>query len=291
MRTGLATFVWILWIAAPAQPFLDVFALSSYASADRFAKQEVSTNLPFSIGKSGDKVLFSPSVERWTASIARNDAFRTDDLLGFALPVAWLHTLAPDRWALSLLGVARYMRVEHPDHADAQVGGAVVTNRIMGPAFTWKFGVYANADAFGLFLMPLAGIDWRINAKHNLFGLLPGNFTYEHKPLQWLHWGATFKAITTSFGTRDGDFRRVDENSIGLYVDLYPLKNLVLRLEGGHTGFSQYQGGRLDPWYPAGSNERYVDLAIGDGPYVKAMLAFRVRLDGQSTTPGSEAGR
>lgn len=291
MQRALAVVFLMAEGTVGAQPFLDVLSTSSYVSMGRFTKHELATNLPVRLGASGDRLLLSPGVERWAAEVARADLQRTDDLLGFAAPVAWLHSLVADRWSMGLVGVTRYMRSEHPDRGDWQLGGAVVVNRIMRPDLTWKFGTYANADAFGLFMMPLLGIDWRIDAKHNLFGVLPGNFTYEHKPVRWLHWGVAFKAITTSFGTRDGDFRRVDENSIGIYLDLYPVRSAVLRLEAGHTAFSQYQGGRLDPWYPVGSDEKYVDHDMGDGLYVKAMLAFRVRLDAEKSTPGSAAGR
>ncbi|MBK8341541.1 MAG: hypothetical protein IPK99_16900 [Flavobacteriales bacterium] len=279
MRSFAVLLLALAWNGALAQPYLDVVNTAGYISPDRFERYDVNTALPVTIGKRGARLVFSPGVERWNALVDSAAQQRTDILTGYALPITLLAPLVPDRWTLSITGIGRYMVIEDPARGDVQLGGAVLLNRVLRPELTLKFGAYANADAFGLFALPLLGLDWRINAKHNLFGVLPGNLIYEHKASRLFHWGAAYKAITTSFGTRDGDFRRVDENTVGLFADLYPWKRLVLRLEGGHTVISQYQGGRLDPYYPADSEDRYVDHGIGDGFYARVMLAFRVRLD------------
>ena len=289
-RFTLLCFV-LVFVGASAQPYLDILNVTGYLSPDRFERLEVNALLPVSIGQHGARLVFSPGVERWNATVQHEPEDRTDVLSSYMLPITWLGTLVPDRWGFSVTGIGKYQSIEDPQRGDVQIGGAVLVNRLLRPELTLKFGAYANADAFGFFGLPLAGIDWRIDAKHNLFGILPGILTYEHKLTRGFHWGAAYRAITTSFGTRDGDFERVDENTVGLFADLYPTKNIVLRLEGGHTVISEYQGGRLDAFYPVGSTDKYVDHGIGDGFYVKVFLAFRVRLDEEKTTPGDDAGR
>ena len=94
---------------------------------------------------------------------------------------------------------------------------------------TWRLGLYVNNDLFGLFVMPLAGIDWKINARNNLFGILPGNLTYEHKINEHFYYGANFRAITNSYAKSNG-YWLIDENQLGLHLDTYLTKNLVLNV-------------------------------------------------------------
>ena len=77
--------------------------------------------------------------------------------------------------------------------------------------------------------MPLAGIDWKINARNNLFGILPGNLTYEHKINEHFYYGANFRAITNSYAKSNG-YWLIDENQLGLHLDTYLTKNLVLNV-------------------------------------------------------------
>ena len=282
----------LLALPGRTQPYLDVVNVAWVGSPDRLERVDVNANVPLKLDSAGSLLVFSPSFERWEVEVHASDSVSRSDLLsGYILPITFITTLTPDKWKLSVTGIGRYMAIEDPQRGDWQLGGAFLFQRVKSTMLTWKFGAYANADAFGLFALPLLGIDWRIDAKHNLFGVMPGIFTYEHKVSRHFHWGIAYRAITTSFGTRDGDFRRVDENPIGVFADLYPVPRIALRLEGGHTVISEYQGGRLDPLYPLHGEGKYVDHHIGDGFYFKVMLAFRVRLDEETTTPGLPAGR
>jgi hypothetical protein len=281
--------LFMLFVVEPcgAQPFLDVVNVSYLVSPDRLARVEANFNLPLELDSAGTLLVLSAGYEHWSmeapADIDRifdpSITVARETLNGFAVPVSFITQVVPDRWKLSITSITRYMILEETDRADWQLGGAFTFQRVKSASLTWKFGAYANADAFGLFALPLLGIDWRINAKSNLFGMLPGNFTYERKSTHWLRWGGYYRAITTSFGTRDGDFRRVDENTVGLFADLYFMKHMALRIETGHTALSQYQGGSLDPLYPPYGDGKYVDRGIGNGPYVRVLLAWRVRLD------------
>ena len=164
---------------------------------------------------------------------------------------------------------------------DIQYGGALLIGRVFNPSFTLRAGSYMNYDAFGWFFMPLLGVDWRINAKTNLYGVLPGSLTFERKSTRWLHWGASFRAYTTSFGVRDGNYRRINENPAGLYADFYITKKIVLRTEAGWCFLRNIQGGPGDELYANEATQRkgYADHAIADAPYARVLIAYRLRLD------------
>ena len=284
IRWFLPSFSCLLALFAEAQPYLDVASSTFAYSPDRLQRWEIGFSVPLPIGKANDKVILSPFWEEWKATIPQHDEpslpERSDRLTGWAIPVTWLHELKNDRWKVLITGIMRHNHIGPLARGDFQYGGALIATYGRKPKLTWKAGCYANGDAFGLFWLPLLGLDWRIDDKHNVWGLLPGTMHYEHKAFKRFHWGIAFKAFTNSYGLRNGDFRRVDENQIGVFGDLYLFQqNIVLRLEAGHTAFSQYQGGELDDRYAAQGTGQYVDHLLGDGPYVKALLAFRVRLD------------
>jgi hypothetical protein len=62
--------------------------------------------------------------------------------------------------------------------ANISYGGAAAARK---PDQKFRFGVYANAEFFGLFVIPLLGCDWRIDSRNYLFGILPGRLTFEHE--------------------------------------------------------------------------------------------------------------
>ncbi len=61
------------------------------------------------------------------------------------------------------------------------VAPLLVSHKNAGENSLISSGLYINGDLFGLFVMPLTGVDWQINSKTNLFGVLPGNMTLEHE--------------------------------------------------------------------------------------------------------------
>ena len=284
---SIRVMFWCAWwggTTVSGQPYLDILNAGHVSSPERLARWEVGVNVPMNLDPLGTLFVISPSFEQWEIA-PREDPMHnsvtngSEVLTGYLLPLTYVRTLGSRGWKMAITAIGRYMAVEAPHRADYQMGGAIVASRVMRPTLTWKFGAYANADAFGFFMLPLLGVDWRISDRHNLFGMLPGNLTYEHKTTSWLHLGVVYKAITTSFGTRAGDFRRVEENTVGLFADLYAVGKLVVRFEGGHTALSRYRGGMLDPWYPPIGDGKYVDHNIGDGTYARLGIAYRVRLD------------
>jgi hypothetical protein len=62
-----------------------------------------------------------------------------------------------------------------------QAGGAVLLTYKKHPDLKYKFGLFYNREFFGNFFVPLAGIDWKINNRLQLFGVLPGNLVLERK--------------------------------------------------------------------------------------------------------------
>jgi hypothetical protein len=261
---------------AIAQPYLDIVNLkysnSPNAGLINQNKNDVhiryygiGTNLPVQLNNKKDAVIFSPFFDAWSSKINNNSR---QNYYSVALPVSLFKTIPYTRWGILLTGIVRLNDSSNIRKTNMQVGGAFILSKKRNEKLTWKLGIYINNELFGVFVMPLLGIDWRINEKNNLFGVLPGNLTYEHKITEHFYYGANFRAITNSYANTNG-YWRIDENQLGLYLDTYFNKNLVLNIEGGHSVLRKIRTGI-----------KYFskhDADVNDNFYVKLSFAYRVR--------------
>jgi hypothetical protein len=136
-----------------------------------------------------------------------------------------------------------------------------------------KAGLYVNKEFFGLFVMPLFGIDWQMGSRDCLFGVLPGSLTYQHERSRHVKYGITFRAQTNSYHRQLRSFTRVDENQLGAYVDFYVAKKLVINVEGGTSIIRKVRTGKN-----IYSDDKYTPYAVNDNLYFKMAFAYRLPL-------------
>jgi Domain of unknown function (DUF6268) len=272
----LSLFFLLLSDKTEAQPYLDIVNLkytnSPNAGLINQNKNDVKiqyfragTNLPILFKNKKDAVIFSPFFEKWWVQINKNN---WHCYYSMSLPVSLSKTIPNSRWGILLTGILRMNDNSINTKTKMQFGGAFILSNIRNKKLTWKLGVYINNELFGVFVMPLAGIDWKINERNSLFGVLPGNLTYEHKINEHFYCGANFNAITNSYANTS-DYWRIDENQLGLYLDTYLKKKLVLNIEAGHSVFRKIKTGLK-------GISKY-DLNVNDNYYLKLSFAFRER--------------
>ena len=270
------TLLLIISNKAKAQPYLDIINLKYSFSPDAeiFNQKKnankllffgAGTNIPIQFKNKKDALIFSPFFEKWTSHVSNNNR---RDFYSVGLPVTLSKSLPGNRWNILATGIIRMNDSSLRKNGFLQVGGAMIASYKRSEKLTWKLGVYINNECFGVFIMPLAGIMWNINQKNILFGVLPGNLTFEHKINQSFYYGANFRAITNSYGKALG-YWRIDENQLGIYLDTYFTKNIVLNLEGGHSLFRKISTGIKD--ISTYNNK------VNDNFYIKLSLAYRVR--------------
>jgi len=137
--------------------------------------------------------------------------------------------------------------------------------------------MYYNSEFSGAFFMPLLGIDWKIDDRNYLFGVLPGNLVIEHKAGNRFYYGAIFRAITNSYragrlNTRSY-FLRVDDNQLTAYSDIYIAKKIVFTLEAGHSFLRRLRLGFKD-----GPEKYFFTDKTNDDFIFRAALNYRLRL-------------
>ena len=261
-----------------AQPYVDLVNVRYCKSPNigLFRRHEKATNLnyfnasatlPVLLKNKKDAIIFSPYYEQWESKIKDAKSFRKNHF-GSGLPISFLKSL-DSKWSILVTPILRLNDTTLGAKNKSQFGGALLaTHKSPGGKFTYKFGVYINEDLFGLFVIPLAGIDWQINSKTSLFGVLPGSMTLEHELKRQLYYGATFRAFTNSY-TDLNQYWRIDENQLGLFADYYLTKKIVVNIEMGHSILRKIRTGV--------KNKTRTDWGVNDNAYMKLALAYRVR--------------
>jgi len=261
-----------------SQPYLDVFSVKYMHSPDAgiinrnknrdiLNYSNISINSPFAFKPVHGILLISPFYEKWNTSISGvTNALPKHQ--NFALSLSFVDTASSHKWRYAFTPIIR-MKDFSKDTGPAQLGFAGLAIFQKNKSLTYKFGFYFNKDYFGNFFMPLLGIDWWINNKNKLFGILPGNMSFEHKVSKQLYYGIAFKAITNSYHDKGNQYFRVDDNQLGIFADAYLTKNIVLSTELGHSLFRKLSAGE--------KNVFKNDLAVNDNCYIRFGLAYRVR--------------
>ncbi len=274
---AFVTIVLLLMSAGTkAQPYLDIINLKYTNSPNTgFIHQNkndvqiqyfsLGTNLPVQFKNKKDALIFSPFFETWSSKI-KND--NRQNYYSAALPVSINKTIPYTKWGIVLTGIVRMNDSSINKKTKVQVGGAFIIRNVRNEHLTWKLGMYINNELFGLFVIPLAGIDWKINDRNILFGILPANLTYEHKINDRFYYGANFRTFTNSY-VKTNEYWRIDENQLGLYLDTYLNRSFVLNMEAGHSLFRKIRTGVKGVSKYEGN--------VNDNFYFKISFAYRVR--------------
>lgn len=235
--------------------------------------------------KNKDAFIFSPYYEQWEIS-----SYYTFKTKSWALPVSFLKNFKNNKWSLLATVIVRANKETAYNAGRGrftnyfyQYGGAIIGSYKIDSSLTVKAGFYYNKEFFGNFYMPLLGIDWRINARNNLFGILPGNLSFEHRVTKSFYYGAVFRAVTTSYKlfindpcfndcSTKGSFR-LDDNQLAVYADIYLTKKIVLNGEFGHSVLRKISfitiGDRI--------GKSTFSLSKKDNLFFKIALAYRLR--------------
>lgn len=259
-----------------AQPFIDPVQVrymhgfrQAGSDAAPFAHLYAGCDLPWQLGH-GRLLLFSPTYELWHLdSVGAHNPYPTLHSLG--LPIGIILPIRNSKWTLTLIPIVRTNGEKLFAEKTFQAAGVVLANFARRPNQQFRAGVYVSREFFGLFVIPLLGVDWRIDERNYVFGVLPGRLTFEHKWSEKIYGGATFRAPTNSYRLAVGDFIRLDDNQVSLYLDYYPTRNLCLTLEPGYGLFRRFRKGR-------DGRDYLREVQWSNGIFLKLSAAYRVRL-------------
>jgi Domain of unknown function (DUF6268) len=266
-----------------AQPYLDLaqgmFSTSpgSNGQPKKFNHLRAQANLPIISKKDSSYFLINPIWDqRWIQETETSKEYAVQGL------ITWFNYSRNfgKKWTVQFSAIPRWMGVSSLQFSHGfQMGGAVLATRKIRPGLKYQFGAYYNKELFGNFFLPLLGIDWKINDRMNLFGILPGYLIYEHRLGKRLSWGGNFRTFTSSYrldarGSANAhDYLRVQDNQVGVYTDWYIAPKVVLNLEAGHTIMRRIATGMQ----AKGGKDNEVVVSEKDNVYFRATLQYRMR--------------
>ncbi|MFI5152526.1 MAG: DUF6268 family outer membrane beta-barrel protein [Chitinophagales bacterium] len=273
------SFLLLIFSSAESQPYIDLInvryigspgnnSTSKEKNATTLNYLSVSATLPFQFKNKKDAIILTPFFERWESQVNSRDNYSPYHY-GLVLPIAFLKSIPDSRWSILTMPIVRMNDAVIDTKSSWQFGGALIASYKKNDQLTYKFGAYVNGEFFGLFLIPLVGIDWKINDRNNLFGVLPASLTFEHKLNNHFYSGAVFRTFTNSYRDYDPNYWRVDENQLGIFLDSYLGSHFVLNLELGHSLFRKIRSGEK---YEVNDNWN-----AEDGFYFKFGIAYRIR--------------
>ena len=268
-----------LWVASlNGQPFIDLasagFLQWHEPEEGNLNTTRLNSHLAMPVKLNKDVLVVGSAFEQYNFNAGQS-------VYGLSLPLAYVRTVN-EKWKITGSLIPRISSdFENISSDDYQLGAALLLSRKRSETLTLKFGAFYNSEFFGFFMLPLAGIDWRVSPRLNVAGLLPRNMMVEYKWVPGkLHAGFLFRAFTNSFRTEPGQYLKVFDNQITAFADAYLLKSLVIRLEAGHSAFRKYEAGVRD------HNEKIeTDLGVGDDPLFRVSISYRLRLDTPAKSP------
>lgn len=259
-----------------AQPYVDLIQ-SRYTygfrnptgEATPFAHWWIGSDLPIQLGEKS-YLLIAPYYEQWQIdSASARNVFPI--VRSVTLPIGLISALGDSRWSVMVLPVIRTNGEQLLGKNTFQLGSAFLLSYALQEKKKIGVGVFANREFFGWFVMPLLGIDWRINDRNYLFGQLPGRLTFEHHWRDRIYLGATFRGITNSFRLADGNYLRIDDNQLSVHMDYHVWKPICLTVEVGYGMVRKLRTGQQVRDYTS-------HCKWGDGPFIKVNGSYRIRL-------------
>jgi len=285
-KISLFSFIITINAVVYSQPYLDIVKLNyTYSPMNGINKKKshlqsnfftADVTLPIELKKGGDAIIVNPFFTNNEGEISDNDFH----VISKALLIGFLKKDIFQNWnLLSSFIVRRNTEVDVKSNDDWQYGGVILATWKKNQDLSFKFGLYYNKEFFGNYFMALVGLDWKINSRNNLFGVLPGYMIYEHKVTPRFYYGLAFRALTNSYREMPVDplvggynYLRIDDNPLGIYADTYLSKKIVLSTEAGYTILRRYRYGFKD------DNVHIKTDYKSDNFYFKASLAYRLRL-------------
>lgn len=169
-------------------------------------------------------------------------------------------------------------------HHSFQMGGLLIFSVKYSDNFKLKYGCYYNQEFFGPLIVPIIGLDWKINEKLRIFGNLPITATAEYTLSKRFSTGIFFNANTSPYlYDKQKQYIHKSTQEISAFGDFYLTKNIVFQTKLGYTLGRKYDLFHLSDKIDAklfaeiGDNRTQLNSnALKDGFIGEFKLIFRV---------------
>lgn len=163
-----------------------------------------------------------------------------------------------------------------------QFGGVVLMNYRYKSTISFNAGLYYNREYFGNYFIPIAGINWEVNKRWNIYGNLPASINAEYSFGEKVLCGFGYQASTRTYRlnndtmnlyVKEGD-NFLSHAQVKVYTNFYLTKHIVLIVEAGRTL------NRIFQVYDDSENKildtDFVYRKAHDGLFITAGLSYRL---------------
>lgn len=277
-----------------AQPFADILNFnyqtfsSNYKDSTQWKNKTdnyfLNLFLPKNF-KNGNTLLVRLNSEHLSSTITPDSSY-SSQLSSISMPVGMKLVSKNKKWETVVLVIPKIASdfKDKLDSYDFQYGGIFLEHFVPNDKVKIKAGLYYNREAFGNLFVPLVGVDWKVNDRINLYGVLPTNYKVEFNLVRnKLYTGVNLKFFTRSFRlsqAQNYDYVRYDESQVKVFVDYFVVPKVLLFAELGYSvGKSPWQhkygtNNKKEAYY---GNPLYTP--IKNYPIISVGLAYRVRFD------------
>jgi hypothetical protein len=241
MRKISVFWLVLIWcVRLNAQPFVD---LINYNHQNFFSHYNDSANSPVYIQDNLLNLFVPVKFKNDNVLIIRVNSEKAivnregpsplkENLFSVSLPLGFMYVEPGKKWKFTGIFIPKLNSDMRDDlDNDFQFGGIVLVTRVYRSDLQVKLGLYYNREFWGNFFMPLAGVDWKINDRWQMYGVMPSNFRMEYKLSKNWNTGLGWRSFQRSFRlseTFNNDFIWVKENQLKVYFEGFVYKNLIL---------------------------------------------------------------
>lgn len=226
-----------------AQPFVD---LINYNNQNFFSHYNDSANSPVYIQDNLLNLFVPVKFKNDNVLIIRLNSEKAivtrdgpsplkENLFSVSLPLGFMFVSPDKRWKYTGIFIPKLNSDLRDDlENDFQFGGIALVTRVFRTNLQLKFGMYYNREFWGNFFLPLLGLDWKINERWQMYGMMPSNFRMEYKLSKNWNTGVGWRSFQRSFRlseTFNNDFIWVKENQVKAYIEGFVYKNLLLSFD------------------------------------------------------------
>ena len=172
--------------------------------------------------------------------------------------------------------------------SELQPGGVVVMTYKKRNSLKFKFGIYYNREFYGNSFLPLLGIDWKINNRLYMFGVLPGSMNFEYKLSEKFYTGLAYRNSTITYRIKGEPEKyyilegnsMLGNNTLYPFIHYYMAKNFVIYAGAGMSLFHYFQMYNADEKKITQTASNYrIFNEVRDGAFFQLGAAFRIRMD------------
>jgi hypothetical protein len=231
---------------------------------------EISSELPIKI-KNNDYLILSPFYSNTQINLEDTDQ-QFPTIQSLRLPLGLLTQIGESKWSLTFLTLTSWNGEKLFTDDSFQFGTSIFATFSKKANKKIRFGVYANKEFFGWFVIPLVGLNWQLNDSNYIFGMLPGRFTFQHQWNTKLYGGANFRSSTNSYRTTEQQYLTLNDNQLSLFLDYYLSKPICITIEPGWGLLRKIRISTIENDYTINETNRV------DGPFIKLSAAYRFKL-------------